>query len=70
MDSCAMSVFMMGVVQMMVFFWVCSDIAKECSAFVCGEMIMAQADDEESGKNQPTKMPSRTSASLNMPGCT
>jgi len=55
-----MSVFMtVFFFQIMVNFWLCSDISEECSAFVCGEMIMAQAD-EVSGKNQPTKMPTRT----------
>lgn len=43
-------------------FGVCSDIVEGCSTFVCGEMIMAQADDKVSGKNEPTKMPTRTSA--------
>lgn len=62
MDRCTMSAFTAGVVHMMVNFWVCSDIVEECSAFVCGEMIMAQADDKVSGKNEPTKMPTRTSA--------
>jgi len=46
-----------GVVQMMVSFGVCSDVAEECSAFVCGEIIMAQADDEVSGKREPTNQP-------------
>jgi hypothetical protein len=45
-DSCTMSVFTAGVVHMMVIFWVCSDIVEECSAFVCGETIMAQADNK------------------------
>jgi hypothetical protein len=45
-----MSVFMAGAVQMMVSFWVCCDILKEYSAFVFGEMIMAQADDYSSGR--------------------
>lgn len=61
-----MSVFMAGVVQMMVNFWVCSDTVEECSAFVCGGMIVAQTDDEVSGKNYPTKMPTRTSAGVFM----
>ena len=63
MDSCTMT----GVVQMIVIFWICSDILEECSASVFREMFMAQADAEVSGKNQPTKMPTRTLASLNFP---
>jgi hypothetical protein len=62
MDSCTMSVFMAGVVQMTINFWVCSDIVEECSAFVCGEMTVAQADDEVSGKNQPTNQPTNQNA--------
>jgi hypothetical protein len=50
-------------------FWVCCDTAEECSAFVCGEMIMAHADDEVNGKNQPNKMPTTSEHQLHVVTC-